>query len=293
MIMPVTADETVAMTRLTLPRFPALPAELRLSIWQQAIPEEVPELFFYDGRDLSLRGEGPAFPYQCWVDIAFPAMMHTCVEARDVAMRCLAFRRQELGGGSTLQVSHRLLRIDFDIPYLPGENMYRFFRRSLPEPRIFSLPPQIGGQPNNNAAPTWVMPEIRHIAVGATHFLQSSLSLLVHRYLARCPALKTVYVIFNPTPATGSFLSSKARRVHHYRLRDYSMVGLPAYNLSKEERHSYIHDIVAAREKSINAYLDRRLPPGQAHGRNHVKFEAKELFPLLKQDHEWPHWFFD
>lgn len=71
------------------------------------------------------------------------------------------------------------------------------------------------------------------------------------------------------------------------------MVGLPTYDLSKEERHSYIHGIVAAREKSINAYLDRRLPPGQAHGRNHIKLEAKELFPLVEQDHEWPHWFFD
>jgi hypothetical protein len=74
-----------APTPCVFARFNDFPREIRDLIWELSMPDDEPELHLL--RPVSVRPL--AFPT---VDIAWPAAMHTCAEARRVCMRWLRFR---------------------------------------------------------------------------------------------------------------------------------------------------------------------------------------------------------
>ncbi|KAK8001534.1 hypothetical protein PG991_013756 [Apiospora marii] len=104
------AEPTIATG--TFPMFMQLPKELRDAVWRYAIPEDVPELLFYDGPGSLWEddGEDPVM-----VNTGYPALMHVCSESRVVARRETYF---DYSRNAEAEIPMRKFRPDLDMQYL-------------------------------------------------------------------------------------------------------------------------------------------------------------------------------
>ncbi|KAK8066594.1 hypothetical protein PG997_013341 [Apiospora hydei] len=93
-------------------KFMQLPKELRDSIWAYALPEDVPELLFYDGPELLLTDERAS---SVLVNTGYPALMHVCAESRAVARRETYF---EFSRDADAEVPRRRFRPELDVQHL-------------------------------------------------------------------------------------------------------------------------------------------------------------------------------
>ena len=98
-------------TAATFPRFMQLPKELRDAVWRYAMPEDVPEILFYDGPgSLEDDEEDPVM-----VNTGYPALMHVCSESRAVARRETYF---DYSRNAEAEIPMRTFRPDLDMQYL-------------------------------------------------------------------------------------------------------------------------------------------------------------------------------
>ncbi|KAK7966490.1 uncharacterized protein PG986_000767 [Apiospora aurea] len=93
-------------------RFMQLPKELRDAVWAYALPEDVPELLFYDGPEMLPTDERAS---SVLVNTGYPALMHVCAESRAVAKRETYF---EFSRDADAEVPRRRFRPELDVQYL-------------------------------------------------------------------------------------------------------------------------------------------------------------------------------
>ncbi|KAM0815305.1 hypothetical protein AB5N19_01099 [Seiridium cardinale] len=151
--------------QLGFPRFSDFPAEIRILIWECAIPDDVPEIHVL--KPSSIRPH--AYPS---VDTAFPTVMHVSQEARESCVRRLTMRPcPDLDG---LQVPYRNFRPELDIMFIGVFNFYAFFSR----PEFF-----YGG----------MVRRLRHVAVDIVLATTANRMANVLQYLDK---LETMSVVF-------------------------------------------------------------------------------------------------
>ncbi|KAK7954611.1 hypothetical protein PG996_015419 [Apiospora saccharicola] len=106
----LTAEPTTAAA--TFLKFMQLPKELRDAIWRYAMPEDVPELLFYNG-PASMEEDNNE--ESVMVNTGYPALMHVCSESRVVAKRETCF---DYSRNAEAEIPMRKFCPDLDMQYL-------------------------------------------------------------------------------------------------------------------------------------------------------------------------------
>ncbi|KAI4604222.1 hypothetical protein KJ359_000353 [Pestalotiopsis sp. 9143b] len=101
--------------------FMQLPCELRAMIWNESMPEDVPEVCILSPEGEGENGEDDDDEMCCpdqslTVDTAFPVLMHICHESRAHALRHTRLRFSPAAG---VGVPFRAFRPDLDVLYIP------------------------------------------------------------------------------------------------------------------------------------------------------------------------------
>lgn len=98
--------------------FNRLPREIKLLIWELALPDDVPEVCILWPLVLRMENDVPTIPLL--VDTAFPALMHVCREWRDFVLTSgLRLRQSTLAG---CPVPFRAFRPELDTLYISSFN---------------------------------------------------------------------------------------------------------------------------------------------------------------------------
>lgn len=105
------------------PRFSEFPAEIRILIWENVIPDDVPEVHIVTPSTITPQ----TYPV---VDISFPSAMHSCREARQAISRQLEMRACPVKEpGFPLEIPCRKFRPDLDVMFVGAFHFYAFFSR--------------------------------------------------------------------------------------------------------------------------------------------------------------------
>lgn len=218
-------------------RFKVLPAEIRDLIWDRAIPDDQPEVHIV--RAHAIRRH--AVPT---VDIAFPAVMHACREARASCLRHLRMRL--CPGRAGIMVPCRDFRLDMDVMYIKVFHFYAFISQS----EFFY------GE---------LIRKLEHIAVDIALATSANRIAEALQYL---DSLETISIVFGQPGKrheAGQILPEQSGAARRCRLRSLT---------AKECEETLVDDHPRGRNpQHVGQYL--------AHARCEVELFTRELLPSL------------